>query len=218
MYVGHYAASLALKKYDKKLSLGWLFIGAQLVDIFFFSFVLLGVERLNVVEHYTATNHFHLEYMPFTHSLLSTFLWAGAGYIFGKIFWKDSPKVAWALAAVIASHWFFDLPVHTPDLPIWSDESTKVDFGLWNYKYIAFGLEDFLLAIGTWVYLNALKTVSKRKRNGIIIFVIVLLLIHASQVFAEPMPAFLDKTVLSLSGIGSYFLFAFVAHKIDAMV
>lgn len=217
MYVGHYATSLALKKYNKKLSLGWLFLGAQLVDIFFFSFVLIGVERLNIVEHYTATNHFHLEYMPFTHSLLSTFLWALVGYIFGRIFWKDNPKVAWGMAAVIASHWFLDLPVHTPDLPLWSDESFKFGFGLWNYKYLAFVLEGIVLAIGTWIYLNSLEVKTVAKRSAIIIFVIVMLVIHGSQVFAEPVPAFLDKTILSLSGIGSYFLFAFVAHRIDQM-
>ena len=49
MYVGHYAASLALKRFEKRASLGVLFLAVQLVDIIFFPLVLLGVERLNIV-------------------------------------------------------------------------------------------------------------------------------------------------------------------------
>ncbi|MEL6843342.1 MAG: hypothetical protein AAFP02_09015, partial [Bacteroidota bacterium] len=59
--------------------------------------------------------------------------------------------------------------------------------------------------------------ISKRKRNALIGFVIFMLLFHASQVFAPPMPAFLDPTVLSISAIISYFVFAALAFWIDGM-
>ena len=81
MFVGHYAAALALKKYDKKASLGILFLAVQFVDILFFPFVLLGIERINIVENYTQSTHFELEYMPYTHSLVGTLLWAFAAYV-----------------------------------------------------------------------------------------------------------------------------------------
>jgi len=48
MFVGHYAAGLALKKYEKRASLGVLFLAVQFVDILFFPFVLLGIERINI--------------------------------------------------------------------------------------------------------------------------------------------------------------------------
>ena len=48
MFVGHYAASLALKRFEKRASLGVLFLAVQLVDIVFFPLVLLGVESLLV--------------------------------------------------------------------------------------------------------------------------------------------------------------------------
>ena len=73
MFVGHYAASLALKRVEKKASLGLLFLGAQFVDILFFPLVLLGIERINMIENYTQSTHFELEYMPYTHSLLAAF-------------------------------------------------------------------------------------------------------------------------------------------------
>jgi len=44
MFVGHYAASLALKSVNKNASLGILFLAVQFVDILFFPLVLLGIE------------------------------------------------------------------------------------------------------------------------------------------------------------------------------
>jgi len=80
VFVGHYAASLALKKFESRASLGVLFLAVQLVDILFFPFVLLGIERVNIVEHATASTHFELVYMPYTHSLVGSALWALAAY------------------------------------------------------------------------------------------------------------------------------------------
>lgn len=64
MFVGHYAASLGLKRFEKRASLGVLFLAVQFVDIVFFPLVLVGIERLNVVGHFTQSTHFELEYMP----------------------------------------------------------------------------------------------------------------------------------------------------------
>ena len=214
MYVGHYAASLALKKYDKKLSLGWLFIGVQLVDILFFPLVLMGIERMNIIENYTATNHFQLEYMPFTHSLLATFVWAGLGFVVAKQIWKDGKAVSWIIAAAIASHWFVDLLVHTPDLPLWADTSPKLGFGLWNNRDLAFGLEAIFLFIGLYIYLNAINPASNFKKWGMVIFVIVMIAIQASQVYLPP--SILDKTTIAISGVASYLVFAGIAHWIDS--
>ena len=58
MFIGHYAASLALKKAENRANLGLLFLGVQLVDILFFPFVLLGIERFNIVENFTQSTHF----------------------------------------------------------------------------------------------------------------------------------------------------------------
>ena len=50
------------------------------------------------------------------------------------------------------SHWFLDLLVHTPDLPLWSDTSTKLGFGLWNSAIATYTLEAAFLAVGLWMY------------------------------------------------------------------
>ncbi len=50
MFVGHYAAGLALKKVEKNAPLGLLFLAVQFVDILFFPFAVLGIERFKIVD------------------------------------------------------------------------------------------------------------------------------------------------------------------------
>ena len=69
MFVGHYAVSLALKTLEKRASLGVLFLAVQFVDILFFPFVLLGLERMNIIENFTQSTHFELVFMPYSHSV-----------------------------------------------------------------------------------------------------------------------------------------------------
>ncbi len=137
MFVGHYAVSLALKRVDKNVSLGMLFLAVQFVDILFFPFVLMGIERFNLVENYTESTHFELVFMPYTHSLFASLLWAAAVYIvFRFLLLKkavNKNKLAIVMGVAVLSHWLLDLIVHTPDLPLLSDSSTKVGFGLWNH-------------------------------------------------------------------------------------
>ncbi|MGD2166626.1 MAG: hypothetical protein PVF63_00880, partial [Gammaproteobacteria bacterium] len=121
MFVGHYAAGLALKRFEKRASLGVLFLAVQFVDILFFPFVLLGIERLNIVENFTQSTHFELEYMPYTHSLVASVIWSSLAYGLFKWVIVRKNSVALVVALAVFSHWLLDLVVHTPDLPVWSD-------------------------------------------------------------------------------------------------
>lgn len=210
MFVGHYVAAFALKKKAPDLSLGWLFIGVQFVDILFFPFVLLGIERLQLIPNYTETNHFFLEYMPFTHSLMATLVWSSLTYVVVRYLLKSTAGAAGAMAFAVASHWFVDLLVHTPDLPLWSDSSTKLGFGLWNFRWIAFLLEGLFLYLGVYLYNQSMNS----RSYVMYIYATVLWGIQASQVFLPP-PEILNKTSLAISAIFSYLLFAVIAHWLD---
>ena len=76
MFIGHYAPALLLATDRLAPRLGPLFIAAQLVDIAFFVFVLLGVEHLRLVPGITTMNAMDLYDMPITHSLIGTFAFA----------------------------------------------------------------------------------------------------------------------------------------------
>ncbi len=213
MFVGHYAASLALKSFEKRASLGILFLAVQFVDILFFPFVLLGIERMNVVENFTQSTHFELEYMPYTHSLLAGVLWAALAYtLFRWVFVKNG-SVAIVIALAVFSHWLFDLPVHTPDLPLWSDASPKLGFGLWNNAVATYILEAGLLLLALWMYLRSTKAATAAGKYGMSVFVAVLLLVNISNLFGAPMGD--SKPALAIAALSSYFLFAAVAFWLD---
>ena len=55
MFVGHYGMSLAAKRVDARLPLGWLFLAVQLPDILWAVLFLLGVEKARIMPtHETA--------------------------------------------------------------------------------------------------------------------------------------------------------------------
>ncbi len=213
MFVGHYAASLALKSVEKKAPLGLLFLAVQFIDILFFPFVLMGIERINIIENFTQSTHFELEYMPFTHSLLAACLWAGFIYLFYRLYISKNRSLAMILGIAVLSHWFLDLIVHTPDLPLWSDASTKLGFGLWHSAIATYLFEAALLIAGLWLYVRSSTATSPTGKIGMVIFVAVLLLINAVNLFGPPFGE--SEISLAVSALAMYFLFAAIAHWLD---
>lgn len=213
MFVGHYAASLALKSLNTRVSLGVLFLAVQFVDILFFPFVLAGIERLNIAENFTESTHFELEYMPFTHGLLASMLWAVAAYAVIRWVVVREQAVAVVVALAVFSHWLLDLPVHTPDLPLWNDASPKLGLGLWNNAVATYLLEAGLLLLALWMYLRSTKATTGIGKYGMAVFIGFLLLVNVANIFGQPMVD--SKIGLSIFALSSYFLFAVVAFWLD---
>ncbi|MBT8068627.1 MAG: hypothetical protein KJO09_15395 [Gammaproteobacteria bacterium] len=213
MFVGHYAASLALKKFEKRASLGVLFLAVQLVDIVFFPLVLLGIERINIVENFTQSTHFELEFMPYTHSLAAFLVWSGLAYAFFRWVVVKSHAVALVVALAVMSHWLLDVIVHTPDLPLWSDSSLKLGLGLWNNAIATFTLEAVLLLAALWLYLSSTTAMTRAGKYGMSIFVVFLILANVPNVFG-PLQGD-SKVVLAATALAAYLLFAAVAFWLD---
>ncbi|MGB3562063.1 MAG: hypothetical protein WBH75_04750 [Thermoanaerobaculia bacterium] len=219
MFVGHYGAALALKGAESRASLGLLFLGVQFVDILFFPLVLAGVEQMNIVPGYTESTHFELAYMPFTHGLVVSVLWAAliAGGAFVAL--GDRPgrrSIALVLGAAVFSHWVLDLIVHTPDLPVLGDASTKLGFGLWANAPLTFLLEAALLLGGLWFYLRATtpKVGSRLSRFGMAGLVLLLIALNAYNLFGPPPAAFLEVFGFAMV---SYLGLAGVAFWLDGL-
>ncbi len=216
MFVGHYAAAFALKGKEKDASLGMLFIATQFVDILFFPFVLLGIENLKFVKNFTAVNDFNMDYYPFTHGLLASLLWAGLFFVlYFFVFVKNKvnkKSIAIVMALAVLSHWFTDLIVHTPDLPLVSGEP-KFGFGLWNNKALTYAVEAVLLILGLWYYIKKTKAISSIGKYVGIVFVLFLLLTNYLNLFV--LPANDDIQSLTISALVFYFLFAIIARYVD---
>jgi len=217
MFIGHYAAGFALKAVEKRASLGMLFIAAQFVDILFFSFVPFGIEKFNLVENYTAVNHMELYYYPYTHGLLSSFLWAGL--IYGL--WRYIPglraaprRVALVMALAVLSHWFVDLLAHTPDLPLLGDDSPKLGLGLWRHFTATYVVEVLMLAGGIMLYLRATTAQGVMGRYAMVVFGVFLVALYSYTV-TMPFDPELTPTMAGLMGLLLYVLLAGIAFWLD---
>ena len=209
MFVGHYAVSLAVKKEEPRIPLWQLFLAVQFVDILFFSFSFFGIERFQIIPHYLPASNFKLVYMPYTHGLAATFGWGLITYwVFRLKALGGSKRVAAWMAVAVMSHWFLDLIVHSPDLPLLGDNSLKVGLGLWNYPVATFLLEAALLAAGAWLFLRGRKDFKLRLR--IIGIVVVLVAINLWNLFGTPGGG--SHTGLAVTALVSYAAFAAIAY------
>lgn len=211
MFVGHYSASFALKAAKPQIPLWVLFLAAQAVDIGWNVLVLLGVEKARYVPGFTVAFPFDLYFMPYTHSLVAGLIWGAAAGV-AYFLWRKQHGVAAAaaVAAAVLSHWFLDLPLHPPDLPLYGD-SLKQGWGWWNYPVPALLLEVGLLAAATGLYARTCPQFARRAW----IFCGVLALIQAGQNLG---PWLLTSTeAVAVAAFAAYLAFAFVAYRIERL-
>jgi len=214
MFIGHYAVGFALKATEKKSSLAVLFIAVQFIDILFFPLALLGIEKFNLIENYTASTHFQLEYMPYSHSLVGVFFWSLLVFLGWRLIKQNGIKVASVVAAAILSHWLLDLIVHTPDLPLLTDDSPKYGFGLWNSALLTYLLEAFLIIGGLLLYMRVTKGSSLIGKYGMPIFVVLLLAINVLNIFGPLSPKETESSV-AVSAVIAYLVIAGIAFWLD---
>mgnify|MGYP006153299189 CR=1 FL=1 len=115
MFVGHYSAGFALKAWKPQLPLWVMLLAVQAVDVGWGLLVLAGVEKVRIVPGFLAGSPLDLYYMPYTHSLVATLVWAVAAALLYRV-WRrgDGAAAALAVGLAVASHWLLDLLVHAP--------------------------------------------------------------------------------------------------------
>ena len=135
MFIGHYGPAAAIAGDRVKLWHG--FVAVQFLDILWAPAVLLGVEHVRIVERFTASNHFDLYDMPYTHSLIMAVFWSVvAGVVYRVLRHKAGAAGAVLIGALVFSHWLLDFITHKPDLALWFG-GPKVGLGLWENRPLA---------------------------------------------------------------------------------
>ncbi len=174
MFIGHLGAGLLLKQTERRINLGVLFLASLLLDFLLGVFVLLDVEQIIVPEDY-ASRHYLLLSSPYSHGLLASILWA---LLFSAVVWfafgkkmAFSMRMMTILSAAVLVHYWLDVIVHVPDLPVLGRESWHLGLGLWNHLPIALTLEVGILVLGMWFYFHSYR-ISWTKA---IVFVVVML-------------------------------------------
>jgi hypothetical protein len=207
MFIGHYSAALVAAAHPKAPKLGTLFVAAQLVDIGFFSFVLMGVEHMRIVPGMTATNAMDLYDMPFTHSLIGSLVWAA---VFAGLlrFWLNNWSAALIGGVVVLSHWFLDVLVHGPDMTL-TGAPPKFGLGLWNNPSIEMPLEIILTLGAAFLYLRATRSAAGKFKHSLWVLIGVMFAVQAWNWFG-PQPTELTPS-MPISALFAFVLFAGIA-------
>ena len=150
--INHAATALVIKKYYPKTPLVWLLLSVQIVEILWVLLNFLGVEHTSTEEVVSSVKDIHLDYMPYSHSITSSVLFAFAAWILlAKIYQQRA--VAAAVSIGILSHIVLDVLTHSPDIaviPFLLDE--KIGLGLYTVPMAAFVVETVYGMFCWWVF------------------------------------------------------------------
>jgi hypothetical protein len=70
VFLGHYAVALGAKRIAPRVSLGTLILAAQLADLLWPAFLLMGLEHVSIEPGITAASPLNFTDYPITHSLV----------------------------------------------------------------------------------------------------------------------------------------------------
>ncbi len=207
MFIGHFGVALAAKRMAPRTSLATLVAASTFIDLLWPILLLLGAERVRLVEGGAPFMRLDFESYPISHSALLVVAW---GLIFGALYqWRTGYRAgAVAAAALVVSHWVLDLATHLPDLPLWPG-GPKVGLGLWRSPATAITVEAAIFLAGTAIYLAATRARSAAGTWGFAGFLVLLLVTYGASVVSPAPPS---VTVLGVSAIvGSALTLAWAA-------
>jgi len=208
MFAGHYAPAYAIKRGFPEAPLWALFLAVQAVDVLFFVLVPLGIERMAIRPGMSGPLAMDLQHLPYTHSLVAALLYAAICIVAGRL--AGRPRLGLAIGLAVASHWFADLLVHTPDLHLGFGESPRLGLGLWRNPLLSNALEIGLI-VGAYALLRPVLTGKRRVWGdaGAALLVVVQLV----NGFLLPPPE--TPAQLAVSAEVSYFLLALLVAPVD---
>lgn len=211
MFIGHYGPAAAVA--GERIKLWHGFVAVQFLDLLWAPFVLVGIEKLRIVENFTASNHVDLYFMPYSHSLVMALVWS---VVAGGAYWllrRSAGLIGGAIIAVLVfSHWIFDFLTHLPDLELWIG-GPKVGLGLWENRPLSVGTEFALLIAGMTLYLLRTKP---KGAAGIFAPAILLVALTATQIYIYFGPPPGTPAEAAQSAIVAFVVFALLAGANDA--
>lgn len=202
MILGHYAVALAAKSFAPRASLGTLILAAQLLDLLWPVFLLLGWERVHIAPGLMKASALDFEHYPISHSLLSAVVLAavvGGAYLV----FRRYPRGAGVIAFAIVSHWLLDVPVHRADLPLWPGSGIEVGFGLWNSIGATVFIEVALLMAGVVMYTRVTHPRDRTGTRALGAMIVFLLLVFLGSVFGPPPPS---ERAVAIAALGLWLL------------
>ena len=188
MFLGHFAVAFAAKRAAPELSLGTLFLAAQLADLVWPALVSLGVESFEVRPGATAVTPLDFTYYPWSHSLTAMAFWGVALAVAWVAVRQGTPKAALVILAVVLSHWLLDWISHRPDLPLTVGGESKHGLGLWSSLPATLAVEGALFALGVAIYARMTSPRDRIGRWAFRALVVFLVGAYLANLFGPPPP------------------------------
>jgi hypothetical protein len=198
MFIGHFAVAFGAKRVAPELSLGTLFLAAQLADLLWPTFVLLGLEHFEVRPGATAVTPLEFISYPYSHSLLALTCWAavvGVCWLAVRRLVSDprratarAGRAAATIAVLVLSHWLLDAATHKADMPLAFGDQ-RVGLGLWQSVPATMIVEGVMFVAGVGLYARATRP---RDRTGAIALwslTAFLVVVYCGNVFGPPPPS-----------------------------
>lgn len=189
MFLGHFGVAFAAKRAAPEVSLGTLFAAAQAADLLWPNLVLAGLERVEVEPGATVVTPLDFVHYPWSHSLLAMSVLGLVVAGLWRLLREGRYESALVVLATILSHWFVDLVVHRPDLPLAPGDGPRLGLGLWNSLPATLAVEGGLLAVGLSVYLRSSRGRDRIGRIGLGALVAFLVVVYLASVFGPPPPS-----------------------------
>jgi hypothetical protein len=195
MFIGHFGVGFGAKKAAPQVSLGTLLLAAQLVDLLWPVFLLLGLESVRIDPGNTAVTPLDFVSYPFTHSLLTGVGW---GLVFALAYFalRHNGRGALVVGLAVVSHWVLDWISHRPDMPLYPG-GAKVGLGLWNSVAGTVAVEGAIFIAGVALYLRTTRAKDRIGHWALWSLVLLLVLAYVGNLAGPPPP-----DVRSLAWVG----------------
>jgi hypothetical protein len=187
MFVGHFALGFAAKRAAPRVSLGVLFLAAQLADTLWPIFVAAGVETVRIAPGITVVTPLDFVSYPYSHSLMALGVWAAAlGGVCAAI--VRGPRTFFVVSGLVLSHWLLDFVSHRPDMPLYPGSATY-GLSLWNSLAATLVVELALFAAGVWLYVSATRPGDRVGRWSLVTLVAFLLVAYIGNLAGGAPPS-----------------------------
>ena len=188
MFIGHFAVGLAAKRLAPDVSLGTLFVAAQLADLVWPTLVLAGIESFSIRPGITAVTPLDFTRYPYSHSLVGMALWGlGLGIVYFTI--KRRALAALVLFMVVLTHWLLDFVSHRPDLPLTLTGAERFGLGLWHSRIATLAVEGLFFAACLWIYVRATRPADAAGRWWLVALVAFLVVVYLANIVGPPPPS-----------------------------
>jgi hypothetical protein len=193
MFLGHFAAGFAGKRWTPRVSLGWLILAPFLLDLLWPIYCLAGIERFRIQTGGAPFHNLIFESYPWSHSLLMSVVY---GILIALLYRKltGDARGGLVLGVLVVSHWIFDWITHDPDLPLWPG-GPLTGLGLWRSIPGTVAVESLLLVAGVWLYFGVTRARDRIGSLGLWFFLALLVVLYLMSIIGPPPPMGAERLV-----------------------